>query len=400
MVGRPGSPTALGGIRILDLSRVLAGPYCTQLLADYGADVVKVERPATGDDTRHWGPPWVGDFSAYFLSANRNKRSLTLDLSTEKGRTVLRHLAASADILVENFKPGTMRRWGLDYETLAEDNPALIYCAITGYGQTGPYRDRPGYDFMIQAEGGIMSITGPAEGAPHKVGVAIVDVTAGLFATTAILAALRERGQSGQGQYIDVALLDAQIAWLINVAQNYFATGETPARYGNAHPNIVPYQPFETADGQIALAVGNDSQFERFCEAVGRADLAADKRFQHSAGRVAGRAELVATLSELFETRTTEAWLELLSEAGIPAAPINNIPTILADPHVRARQMVQTVAGPEGPMQLLGPVARLSRTPAKIQSAPPALGADSEEVLRELGYSDEQIEALRASGVI
>lgn len=396
------SEKALADIRIIDLSRVLAGPYCTMMLADYGAEVIKIEQPGQGDGTRQWGPPWVGDQSAYFLSVNRNKKSITLNLKSAAGQTILKKLARESDVLIENFKPGTVKRLGIDYQTLSQENPGLIYCAITGYGQTGPYRDRPGYDFMIQAQGGIMSITGPATGEPYKVGVAIVDITAGLFAAGAILTALHHRHQSGQGQYIDIALLDAQVAWLANVAHNYFASGQTPQRYGNAHPNIVPYETFSTADGYVAIAIGTDSQYHRFCDVTGRPDLWEDGRFQTNAGRVAHRAELIPMLQALARTRTTGEWINLLVDANIPVAPINDIPTILDDPQIKARQMVQEVEhATVGPIQLLGPVAKLSQTPAEIHSAPPTLGADTEAILHnQLGYSSEQIADLRKNGVI
>ncbi len=403
--GNQGSPletAALAGIRVLDLSRVLAGPFCTMLLADYGAEVIKVEAPGRGDDTRHWGPPWAGGESAYFLAVNRNKRSLTLNLKHEEGRRILRELVARSDVLIENFKVGTTRRLGLDYESLRPLNPGLIYCSITGYGQTGPYRDRPGYDFVIQAEGGIMSITGPAEGEPHKVGVAIVDITAGLFAATAILAALHHRERTGEGQYIDVALLDAQVAWLANVAQNYLVSGETPRRYGNAHPNIVPYEVFPTADGYIAVGIGNDRQYRRFCQVAGRMDLWEDERFQTNPGRVEHREELVPRLQALFRTRPTAAWLELLHEAKIPAGPINDVAQVLNDPHVLARGMVQTVDHPTaGTIRLVGPVAKLSATPAAIRRPPPLLGQHTEEILTGLlGYDEKAVAHLRAEGVI
>ncbi len=393
---------ALQGIRVLDLSRVLAGPFCTMLLGDYGAEIIKIEAPGRGDDTRHWGPPWAGGESAYFLAVNRNKRSLTLNLKHEEGRRILRELVARSDVLIENFKVGTTRRLGLDYESLRPLNPGLIYCSITGYGQTGPYRDRPGYDFVIQAEGGIMSITGPAEGEPHKVGVAIVDITAGLFAATAILAALHHRERTGEGQYIDVALLDAQVAWLANVAQNYLVSGETPRRYGNAHPNIVPYEVFPTADGYIAVGIGNDRQYRRFCQVAGRMDLWEDERFQTNPGRVEHREELIPRLQALFRTRSTAAWLERLHEAKIPAGPINDVAQVLNDPHVLARGMVQTVNHPTaGTIRLVGPVAKLSATPATIRRPPPLLGQHTEEILTGLlGYDEEAVARLRAEGVI
>jgi len=398
----PSPAGALQGVRVLDLSRVLAGPFCTMLLADYGADVIKVEAPGRGDDTRHWGPPWAGGESAYFLSVNRNKRSVTLNLKHEEGRQILRQLAARSDVFVENFKVGTARRLGLDYESLREVNPGLVYCSITGYGQTGPYSERPGYDFVIQAEGGIMSVTGPVEGPPCKVGVAIVDVTAGLFAATAILAALRHRDRTGEGQYIDVALLDSQVAWLINVAQNYLVSGEPPRRYGNAHPNIVPYEVFPTANDHVAVAIGNDAQYRRFCEVAGCLDLWEDERFQTNPGRVQHRDELVPRLQALFRTRTTEEWLRLLREHDISVAPVNSIPQVLGDPHVEARGMVQTVPHPTaGSVRLLGPVAKLSATPARIAQAPPLLGQHTAEVLVDvLGYDEEEVARLRAEGVL
>lgn len=392
---------ALDGIRVIDLSRVLAGPYCTMLLADYGADVIKIEQPGSGDPTRAWGPPWLGDQSAYYLTANRNKRGLTLNLKSAAGQAVARRLIAAADVVVENFLPGALARWGLDYATLTADQPGLIYCSITGYGQTGPYRDRPGYDFMIQAEGGVMSITGPANGEPHKVGVAIVDISAGLFAASAILAALHHRDRTGRGQHIDVALLDAQLGWLANVASNYLVGGEPPARYGNAHPNIVPYEAFPTADGYIAVGMGSDAQYRRFCELAGRPDLWDEPRYRTNAGRVTARAELIQRLREVFAARPAAEWLAALGVARIPAAPINDIPTALADPHVRARGQVQAVEHPTlGPVPQVGPVARLSETPATVRAAPPTLGEHTDAILREAGYADAQIDELRRTGVI
>lgn len=393
---------ALSGIRVIDLSRILAGPYCTMMLADMGAEVIKIEQPGVGDGSRQWGPPWVGDQSAYFLSINRNKKSLTLNLKHPEGQAILKELIASADILVENFKPGTTERMGLDYETLSPDYPNLIYCSITGYGQTGPYKDRPGFDFMIQAQGGIMSVSGPVEGPPHKVGVAIVDITAGLFANSAILTALHHRTKTGRGQFIDIALLDSQIAWLANVAHNYFATGSTPARYGNAHPNIVPYEVFPTSDGYLALAIGTDRQFQRFCEVVNRSDLWENEDYRTNAGRVRHREDLVPALQELFRERTTKAWIDLLVKHNIPVGPINDIPTLFTDPQVIAREMVQKIEHPtQGSLKQLGPAAKMSETPAVLYGAPPLLGEHTESLLREeLNLGSAEIERLRAEQVI
>ncbi len=396
------SPSALAGLRVIDFSRVLAGPYCTMLLADLGADVIKVEHPQGGDDTRQWGPPWLDGESAYFLSVNRNKRSLTLNLKHQKGRELAHQLAISADILVENFKVGTMAKYGLDYETLSQQNPGLIYCSISGYGQNGPDRDRAGYDFIVQAEAGLMSIIGPPEGPPYKVGVAIVDITAGMFASHAILAALYSRQQTGRGQMIDIALLDSQIAWLANVAQNYLVSGQAPKRYGNAHPNIVPYEVFQTSDGYLALGVGNDKQYQRLCDVAGRTDLRDDARFQTNPGRVTFRDELIPKLQEVFRSRPTATWIEQLSAKGIPVGPINDIPTVMQHPQVQARQMVQIIQRPDGKdVPQLGPVAKYSATPARIYRHPPALGEHSQEILRQyFNLADHEIEELILDKVI
>ena len=392
----------LQGIRVVDLSRILAGPYCTMLLADMGAEVIKIEQPGIGDASRQWGPPWMGDQSAYFLSINRNKKSLTLNLKHVEGQEILKKLLDTTDILIENFKPGTTARMGLDYDTLSNDHPGLIYCSITGYGQTGPYKDRPGFDFMIQAQGGIMSVIGPVEGPPYKVGVAIVDITAGMFANSAILAALHHRTKTGRGQYIDIALLDSQIAWLVNVAHNYFATGLAPPRFGNAHPNIVPYEVFPTRDGYLALAIGTDAQYQRFCEVVERPDLWENEQFQTNAGRVKHRDTLIPILQDLFREWTTATWIELMVKHKIPVGPINDIPTLLADPQVTVREMVQEVEHSSlGRIKQLGPVAKFSETPAVLYSAPPLLGEHTVSILKEeIGYSDEAIEKLRADCVI
>ncbi len=395
-------PGALQGLKVLDLSRVLAGPYCTMILGDYGADVIKVEAPGRGDDTRAWGPPWVGEESAYFLAINRNKRSLSVNLKHSEGLAIVQKLARKTDVLIENFKVGTAAKFHLDYQSLQPINPSLIYCSITGYGQTGPQKHKPGYDFIIQAEGGLMSITGPPSGPPYKVGVAIVDITTGLFAANAILAALQERNRSGLGDYIDIALLDSQIAWLANVGQNYLVSEEPPTRYGNAHPNIVPYEVFETSDGFIGLGIGNDAQFQRFCEAINRQAILNDDRYRTNADRVQHRNILIPMLKQEFLTQTTGQWLTISEQIGIPAAPINSIPEALNHPQVQARNMVQTIDHPAiGPLKIVGPVAKHANKPPHVQLPPPTLGQHTEEVLREvLGYEIDQIDNLKKAGTI
>lgn len=397
--------TALSDLLILDLSRVLAGPYATMLLGDFGARVIKVEQPGVGDDTRRWGPPFTANGeSAYFLCVNRNKESITVNLKEERGRALIRQLAQRADVLVENFKVGALKKLGLDFLSLHEVNPNLIYCSITGYGQNGPLADHPGYDTAIQAGGGVMSITGPAgpTGEPFKVGVAIVDITAGMNAVIAILAALHHRTLTGQGQAIDIALYDTQLGWLANVASNYLVAGETPQRYGNAHASIVPYQTMPTSDGWIMLAVGNDGQFVRLCAAIERTTWAQDDRFATNPARVAHRADLIPPLEAIFRTRSSAAWDAILSQAGVPVSLVNDLPTALAHEQTAARQMVQTVAHPvTGPIKLVGPVPKLSTTPATIRSAPPLLGEQTEAVLGELlGYSPSKLQQLRQDGII
>ena len=400
-------PHALSHITVLDLSRVLAGPYATMTLGDYGAEVIKIEQPGRGDDSRHWGPPFTaGGQSAYFLCANRNKRSLTLNLKTEEGQTIFRRLAAQADVVVENFKAGGMERLGLGYQSLRAQNPGLIYCAITGYGQTGPDSALPGYDTVIQAQGGIMSITGPAsggaDGEPYKVGVAIVDITAGLHAAVAILTALQHRDLTGEGQQIDIALYDTQLSWLANVASSYLLSGEAPLRYGNAHGTVVPYQTFATADGHLMLAVGNDSQFASLAQAVGEPSWADDERFATNPARVQFRDALIPALAAHFRTGSTAAWIERLRAAGVPCGPVNDIPTALKTPQAQHRQMVQTVTDANGDrIRLVGPVPKLDETPAHIFRPPPLLGEHTNELLREkLALTEAEVETLRGRGVI
>lgn len=392
----------LDGIRILDLSRVLAGPFCTQLLGDLGAEVIKIEQPGKGDDTRQWGPPWFHGESAYYLSCNRNKKSVTVNLQEEAGRDLIRKLATHCDVLVENFKTGAMAKWGLDYSSLREINPRLIYCAITGYGQTGPLAARPGYDFIIQAQGGLMSITGDPDGEPCKVGVAVADIVTGLYAHNAILAALFHRERTGEAQSIDIALFDAQISWLANVAMNYLVTGEPPQRYGNSHPNIVPYQTFRTADGHLALGVGNDGQFQKLCEQLELPELAGDVRFQTNANRVKNRNPLVEILQKKLAQHTTTKWVEQLTAVGIPAGPINTVAQALAEPQVAARDMLIEIMHPSGaPLKFLGPVPKFSATPARIQSPPPLLGEHTERVLRDLlHHTAGEIQQLRQQDAI
>ena len=396
------SSSLLQNVRVLDLSRVLAGPYCTMLLGDYGADVIKVEVPGRGDDTRQWGPPFAGGESAYYLSVNRNKRSITVNLKSPDGQDIIRRLAATADVLVENFEVGALARFGLDFERIQAINPRLIYCSITGYGQDGPYSDRPGYDFIIQAEGGLMSITGKSDGQPMKVGVAIADIMDGMFACNAILAALHHRDQTGQGQHIDLSLFDSQLAWLANVGQNYLVSGNPPKRYGNAHANIVPYQTLAASDGWIALAIGNDSQFKKFCEAAGCPELAADERFSTNPARVVNRIELTEKLSAIFAKRTREEWLGLLDAAKVPHGAINSVPQALAHPQAVARGMVQSVLHPTaGEIKLVAPAAKFSTsTSAQIRRHPPLLGEHTDEVLRELGFGEGDVTRLRETGAV
>jgi crotonobetainyl-CoA:carnitine CoA-transferase CaiB-like acyl-CoA transferase len=409
---------ALQGIRVLDLSRVLAGPWCTQTLADLGADVIKIERPGSGDDTRGWGPPFLKDAqgqetaeAAYYLGANRNKRSVTCDIATSEGQALIRELVPHCQIFVENFKVGDMARYGLDHESLKQLNPALVYCSITGFGQTGPYRERAGYDYAIQAMGGLMSVTGERDdqgGGPQKVGVAVADLFTGMYATVAILAALRHAERTGEGQQVDMALLDAQVAMLANLGAGYLVSGNLPGRAGNAHQNIVPYQVFEVAPDtagrkdHIILAVGNDGQFARFCEVAGKPELARDPRFSRNMDRVRHRALLVPMLQAVLKSRGRADWLSALETAKVPCGPINDLSEVFADPQVRERAMVQEMAHPLGvAVQLVASPIKLSATPVRTDRPPPLLGQHTEEVLGELlGWDRERLARLRAAEII
>ncbi|QVL43853.1 MAG: CoA transferase [Alcanivorax sp.] len=405
--------TALDGLRVLDLSRVLAGPWAGQILGDLGAEVIKVERPGRGDDTRAWGPPYLNDDqgaptseSAYYLSANRNKQSVTIDITRPEGQRLVKQLVAESDVLLENFKVGGLKRYGLDYESLAAINPRLIYCSITGFGQDGPYAERPGYDFLIQGMGGLMSITGQPDGEPGggpvKAGVALTDITTGLYAAIAVLAAVNHRHQSGEGQHIDMALLDVQVATLANQAMNFLTSGTAPGRMGNAHPNIVPYQTFPAADGDIILTIGNDDQFARFCDAAGRPEWASDERYATNAARVANRDTLIPALRQTTVMKTTAEWLRLLEDAGVPGGPVNTIEQVFQDPQVQHRGLRIDLSHPlTQSVPLVGSPLRLSGSPVRYQAAPPLLGEHTAEVLTGLlGLDATQLAQLKADGVI
>lgn len=390
----------LDDLFVIDLTRALAGPFCTVMLSDLGARVVKVETPDGGDDTRGWGPPFVGQESAYFLSVNRNKESLTLNLKDARGAAILRRLLARADVLVENFRPGIMDRLGLGYAALHREFPRLIYASISGYGQDGPYRERTAYDLILQGMSGLMGITGEEGGAPVKVGVAIADICAGMYAAYGILAALRVRDRTGRGQLVDAALLDGVVSWLTYNAGIYFTTGENPGRLGSAHPTIVPYQAFRTADGFINVAVGSEAIWRRFCEAVDPA-LAGDARYATNRDRVAHRRALIAHLAPIFAAQATRAWTGVLDRAGVPNGPILTIAEVFADPQVRHRRMVVDVDHPTaGTVQQTGVPVRLSDTPGQVRSAPPTLGQHADAILRELGYSDADVRELRREKVV
>jgi glutaryl-CoA transferase len=404
---------ALGHVRVLDLTRVLAGPWCAQNLADLGADVIKIERPGAGDDTRSWGPPYLRDAqgrdtteAAYYLAANRGKRSVTLDIASAEGQAIVRDLAKHCDVVLENYKVGQLKKYGLDYESLRREKPDLIYCSITGFGQDGPYAQRAGYDFIVQGMGGFMSITGERDdlpgGGPQKAGIAISDLMTGMYATIAVMAALTHRDRTGEGQYIDMALLDVQVAMLANMDTNYLASGEPPKRWGNAHPNIVPYQTFATSDGHIIVAVGNDGQYQKFVAAGGRPELAADERFATNPMRVRHRDILVPLLAEMVRTRTKQQWIDLLEAAGVPCGPINNLDEVFVNPQVAARKLRIDLPHPTaGTVKLVGSPMKLSATPPRYDMPPPLLGQHTEEVLRDvLGHNAAQIAALREKGII
>lgn len=399
----------LDNIRVLDISRALAGPYCTMMLGDLGADVIKIERPSSGDESRGWGPPFVGQpygpyrgESAYFLATNRNKRSLTVNLQTPEGQEIIRRLATVSDVLVENYRTGDLDRLGLGYADLHALNPRLIYCSISGYGRSGPYAERPGYDAIIQAEGGMMSLTGPVEGPPSRVGIPIIDITAGMFAATAILAALRARDLNGEGQLVDISLFDSHIALLTNAAANYLVGGEPPRRVGNAHPNIAPYEVFTARDGWFMMGAANERQWQTLCEIINRPDLKDDSRFASNPQRVANRGALTEELNHVFSQRNVQEWLDELTRAGLPCAPINTLPQVFAHPQTQARQMVLETEHPTaGTIRLTGFPYKLSQTPPTIHRPPPLLGQHTEEVLTELlHYPPEEVASLRSKGAI
>lgn len=401
-------PGPLAGIRILDLSRILAGPVCTQLLGDYGADVIKIEKPGAGDDTRTWGPPFVKDAdgndtgeSTFYLCANRNKRSVAIDIAKGDGQRLVRQLLTKCDVLIENFRVGALARYGLGYDDLRDEFPGLVYCSITGFGQTGPYRDRAGYDFLAQGMGGIMSVTGEPDGMPMKTGIGIADVMTGMHASTSILAALRHRDATGAGQHIDLSLFETQISWLYYHAVEYLNTGENPARLGNAHANVVPYEVFETSDGHVILAAGNDAQFANFCRVADLPELAASPDFATNPLRIRNREALLPRIRDTFRSRSTDDWVTALEDAGVPCGPINTLDRVFDDPHVVAREMAIEMPHAEAePVKLVAAPAKMSETPVSYRRPPPVRGEHTVEVLRDLlGMRPEDIARLRSDGV-
>ena len=393
----------LKNICVVDLTRVLAGPYCTMMLGDLGADVIKIEVPGRGDDTRHWGPPFTeGGESAYYLSANRNKRSLTLNLKSAQGLEILKKLIAKGDVLVDNFKTGTLSRWGLDYETLQKIRPGLIYCTVTGYGYTGPYSSRPGYDLIVQATGGFMSITGPENGDPSRAGVAIADISTGMFASNAILAALYSREKTGEGQRIDMSLLDSQVALLSYAASNYFVSGSITNRLGNAHPNIVPYQSFKAQDMHFVLAVGNDKQWEIFCKSINKPKWIDDEKYSTNALRVNNRRQLIDQLNKLFATQNAGYWLEIFDKVGLPSGPINELDKVFENEQIKSREMqIELPHSIDNKVTLLNSPIKIPTSPTKTHKAPPTLGEHTEEILKEkIGLDQDAVAKLRDEGIL
>jgi len=395
--------TALKGIRVLDLSRILAGPFCTMILGDLGAEIIKIEQPGIGDGSRIWGPPFINGESAYFLSINRNKKSVTLNLKKSEGLKILYKLAEKSDIIIENFRPGVAERLKIDYNHIKKINPRIIYCSISGYGQEGPYKDRPAYDLLIQAMSGFMSITGEPDRPPVRIGVAIMDLGAGMYAAISILAALRYREITGEGQHIDISLLDTAVSWLTYMAMNYFATGKNPVKMGSAHPSIVPYQCFKDCKGRFfALAIGNDIHWKRFCKAIGREEWIDDEQYATNPSRVKNREKLIGELEKIFKCKSREYWLKLFQKYLVPSAPVNEISEVLEDPQVIHRKMLLELEHPKiGRIKQLGSPLKFSLTPIEIKTPPPMLGQHTVEVLKNiLGYSDDEIEKLKKEGII